>query len=126
VLLLCADLPVRLLSCAATLLSFFSSYRHHPDLHSFPTRRSSDLGPPARYTRSLCPRVTSVVRAVRRAKSRGGNAARSRFTDVTRSEEHTSELQSHLNLVCRLLLEKKNNTADTYYVVTATPHRSIK
>src|SRR5260370_32252772 len=25
----------------------------------------------------------------------------------TRSEEHTSELQSHLNLVCRLLLEKK-------------------
>src|SRR5207237_9349408 len=26
----------------------------------------------------------------------------------TRSEEHTSELQSHLNLVCRLLLEKKN------------------
>src|SRR5260370_29187240 len=33
-----------------------------------------------------------------------------------RSEEHTSELQSHLNLVCRLLLEKKNmnlkNTSD--------------
>src|SRR5260370_10402978 len=27
--------------------------------------------------------------------------------DRTRSEEHTSELQSHLNLVCRLLLEKK-------------------
>src|SRR5260370_14772631 len=27
-----------------------------------------------------------------------------------RSEEHTSELQSHLNLVCRLLLEKKNNS----------------
>src|SRR5260370_30804522 len=27
-----------------------------------------------------------------------------------RSEEHTSELQSHLNLVCRLLLEKKNAT----------------
>src|SRR5260370_29788807 len=26
---------------------------------------------------------------------------------VERSEEHTSELQSHLNLVCRLLLEKK-------------------
>src|SRR5260370_17000496 len=30
--------------------------------------------------------------------------------EVDRSEEHTSELQSHLNLVCRLLLEKKNNT----------------
>src|SRR5207237_10792039 len=28
---------------------------------------------------------------------------------VLRSEEHTSELQSHLNLVCRLLLEKKKN-----------------
>src|SRR5260370_15151835 len=30
-----------------------------------------------------------------------------------RSEEHTSELQSHLNLVCRLLLEKKKNKAKT-------------
>src|SRR5260221_1088865 len=29
---------------------------------------------------------------------------------VGRSEEHTSELQSHSDLVCRLLLEKKNNT----------------
>src|SRR5260370_31935134 len=28
---------------------------------------------------------------------------------TARSEEHTSELQSHLNLVCRLLLEKKKN-----------------
>src|SRR5260370_15227873 len=30
--------------------------------------------------------------------------------DAGRSEEHTSELQSHLNLVCRLLLEKKKKT----------------
>src|SRR4051812_49528181 len=30
-----------------------------------------------------------------------------------RSEEHTSELQSHVNLVCRLLLEKKKTTTDT-------------
>src|SRR2546422_7441671 len=30
---------------------------------------------------------------------------------VERSEEHTSELQSRLHLVCRLLLEKKNNTS---------------
>src|SRR5690242_20842571 len=30
-----------------------------------------------------------------------------RVADATRSEEHTSELQSHVNLVCRLLLEKK-------------------
>src|SRR5260370_20282937 len=33
-----------------------------------------------------------------------------------RSEEHTSELQSHLNLVCRLLLEKKKNTHGTLRV----------
>src|SRR5690242_5474215 len=32
----------------------------------------------------------------------------------TRSEEHTSELQSHVNLVCRLLLEKKKNTLIAY------------
>src|SRR5260370_21532435 len=31
-------------------------------------------------------------------------------SSLSRSEEHTSELQSHLNLVCRLLLEKKKNT----------------
>src|SRR5260370_10536817 len=31
------------------------------------------------------------------------------FVVPTRSEEHTSELQSHLNLVCRLLLEKKKH-----------------
>src|SRR2546430_8693944 len=31
---------------------------------------------------------------------------------VERSEEHTSELQSQSNLVCRLLLEKKNNNYD--------------
>src|SRR5260370_25897694 len=31
-----------------------------------------------------------------------------------RSEEHTSELQSHLNLVCRLLLEKKKNTRSKF------------
>src|SRR5260370_18191196 len=37
-----------------------------------------------------------------------------------RSEEHTSELQSHLNLVCRLLLEKKK-TKCQHAVVTDTP-----
>src|SRR5260370_23283297 len=39
------------------------------------------------------------------------NAPRSRNKVIFRSEEHTSELQSHLNLVCRLLLEKKKNTS---------------
>src|SRR2546430_11460012 len=33
-----------------------------------------------------------------------------------RSEEHTSELQSQSNLVCRLLLEKKKRYHDAYYV----------
>src|SRR5260370_17910371 len=35
-----------------------------------------------------------------------------------RSEEHTSELQSHLNLVCRLLLEKKKSKSTTFTVVS--------
>src|SRR2546430_13545192 len=34
--------------------------------------------------------------------------------DVPRSEEHTSELQSQSNLVCRLLLEKKNTPSASY------------
>src|SRR5438477_8434501 len=47
--------------------------------------------------------------------SSGGKPARARDRRQIhsvcgmRSEEHTSELQSHVNLVCRLLLEKKNN-----------------
>src|SRR5207237_9195611 len=38
----------------------------------------------------------------------GVGAVGQRHAQPRRSEEHTSELQSHLNLVCRLLLEKKN------------------
>src|SRR2546430_13665546 len=41
-----------------------------------------------------------------------GKRCRSRRA-TSRSEEHTSELQSQSNLVCRLLLEKKKNTDDT-------------
>src|SRR2546422_1744423 len=36
---------------------------------------------------------------------------------LNRSEEHTSELQSRLHLVCRLLLEKKKNTSETTRVL---------
>src|SRR5688572_32610178 len=64
----------------------------HRDLHSFPTRRSSDLG--------------------RRRERRGLPAPRARLRAglaQPRSEEHTSELQSQSNLVCRLLLEKKKS-----------------
>src|SRR5205809_5305294 len=44
---------------------------------------------------------------------RAGRAGRCRRADVHRSEEHTSELQSRLHLVCRLLLEKKKNLEST-------------
>src|SRR5438105_12867328 len=42
----------------------------------------------------------------------GESPARRRFTHDHRSEEHTSELQSRVDLVCRLLLEKKKHTVD--------------
>src|SRR5205807_8494388 len=92
------------------LLFFFSFFFYcsvaHRDLHSFPTRRSSDLGflrsgsgpHPGRLPRR--PDAGRAARARDRRLPAGGQAAR-------RSEEHTSELQSPCNLVCRLLLEKK-------------------
>src|SRR5260370_22392437 len=57
------------------------------------------------YTLSLHDALPISDRAGRRRprRPRGWGAG----SDPTRSEEHTSELQSHLNLVCRLLLEKK-------------------
>src|SRR6267142_3255947 len=42
-----------------------------------------------------------------------------------RSEEHTSELQSHVNLVCRLLLEKKK-TKQTKSTHKQTPHNTTQ
>src|SRR2546430_9561877 len=42
-----------------------------------------------------------------------------------RSEEHTSELQSQSNLVCRLLLEKKKNTYDNHWTPAAVYHNYI-
>src|SRR2546429_7080301 len=42
----------------------------------------------------------------------------------TRSEEHTSELQSRLHLVCRLLLEKKKKTPSTLYSLTSHNQRT--
>src|SRR2546422_6754960 len=39
----------------------------------------------------------------------GNQEIKRRLRSVSRSEEHTSELQSRLHLVCRLLLEKKKN-----------------
>src|SRR5207249_8996557 len=47
------------------------------------------------------------------------------FLSDLRSEEHTSELQSRFDLVCRLLLEKKNNTVSTTTRIRprSSPHR---
>src|SRR5215204_5940723 len=42
--------------------------------------------------------------------------------DHVRSEEHTSELQSHSDLVCRLLLEKKNNQTHPHALPSAISH----
>src|SRR5437016_11426379 len=74
---------------------FFQSCRAHLDLHSFPTRRSSDL-PPLR--RPFFPRIKKFLASFHGSPN---------HPIRQRSEEHTSELQSLTNLVCRLLLEKK-------------------
>src|SRR2546422_8337983 len=43
-----------------------------------------------------------------------------RMNDAARSEEHTSELQSRLHLVCRLLLEKKKNNDNRFALDTCS------
>src|SRR6267142_5329009 len=51
---------------------------------------------------------TTLFRSVTATPGSCWSGSRPRRTGATaRSEEHTSELQSHVNLVCRLLLEKK-------------------
>src|SRR5207253_10071249 len=102
------------------------SYCHHPHLHSFPTRRSSDLRMAqiptdghsdqsqfcSRRSRLLVvtgkpnPRVISLAEAGL-GKRPLGLFAKLRHPAwipvYSRSEEHTSELQSRGHLVCRLL-----------------------
>src|SRR5205814_8824170 len=83
----------------------FHAYRDPPVLHSFPTRRSSDLAarrdPAAGELGRRDPHGGARARDPRRDPVRGGAG------EHRRSEEHTSELQSLRQLVCRLLLEKK-------------------
>src|SRR5688572_32508262 len=90
---------------------FFLMIRRPPRSTLFPTRRSSDLahprgrhtgrrtggGGPDRHRGHHGDDLAHAERAVQPAHRR-----------FDRSEEHTSELQSQSNLVCRLLLEKKN------------------
>src|SRR5207237_10728133 len=94
------------------------------DLHSFPTRRSSDL----EFERTAGVQFVELADGNRKhirqwlsfeASTNTVAATESAKEEVlalaaeeTRSEEHTSELQSHLNLVCRLLLEKKKKQKD--------------
>src|SRR5437667_9080263 len=60
--------------------------------------------PPFVSSRRTC--SISVARSVMRPSNRPSRSS-------VRSEEHTSELQSHHDLVCRLLLEKKKNNHNT-------------
>src|SRR5437762_4458459 len=93
-----------------------STSRPHRHLHSFPTRRSSDLLNLVRDGAADFVDERRQVTALHVAPYRLA-AASTRMRDVVsagaeldireRSEEHTSELQSPMYLVCRLLLEKK-------------------
>src|SRR5436309_6777846 len=91
------------------------------------------MGPPPRSTLfpyttlfrspSSAARATAAVRHRARARSPALPAA------APRSEEHTSELQSRENLVCRLLPEKKKSTTSdaggpTLPATTSWPHAS--
>src|SRR5438105_7575850 len=83
----------------------FSKNLHQQLTHSLPTRRSSDLPAAVHHADAVGDghRLLLVV-----GDDDEGQA---------RSEEHTSELQSRVDLVCRLLLEKKKK--DQVYAQTA-------
>src|SRR5437870_7034448 len=104
------------MSSVLFLFSFYCSVLHR-HLHSFPTRRSSDLdavsvvrhfagvqGQPEPDA-FLCG-VIPVVGGQSVGEEAEEQVGEQRLGDL-RSEEHTSELQSRGHLVCRLLLEKK-------------------
>src|SRR5690606_42040707 len=101
-------------------LQHCSAYRDPRDLHSFPTRRSSDLadvvvlkvqplGGPRRALEvaQRCGLPVVVSSALETSVGMAAGVAVAAAIPTDRSEEHTSELQSRENLVCRLLLEKK-------------------
>src|SRR5690606_42019097 len=97
---------------AVTLLVFHCSGAPR-DLHSFPTRRSSDLAIDAvsghfhdTYGQALSNTLAALQMGVWNFQSSVAGLGGCPYAKG-RSEEHTSELQSRENLVCRLLLEKK-------------------
>src|SRR5438132_5924941 len=67
-------------------------------------------------SRPACSSIPSNPSASRRSSPPRSSTRRWRpcREPPTRSEEHTSELQSHSDLVCRLLLEKKKEATDDY------------
>src|SRR5687768_17933730 len=100
--------------------------RRPPRSPLFPTRRSSDLARDrargiwnSAYARMFFDAVATAARnplsscAAARASSAAGTLTLGRSSASNRSEEHTSELQSRLHLVCRLLLEKKKSSWQT-------------
>src|SRR5438874_7906244 len=102
---------------------FFYCYGINRDLHSFPTRRSSDLmvAPEMRerrdgsiiFTISIGALKASTVIAMYGVTKAADFALCRSLAAEWRSEEHTSELQSRRDLVCRLLLEKKKTRQHT-------------
>src|SRR3712207_9013162 len=103
------------------MVFFFKGYGDHRDLHSFPTRRTSDLRP-GRPSRGVPPPTSAATPSRKSAQKPGCSAGRSSRPRPggfwPRSEEHTSELQSRQYLVCRLLLEKKtkNECGASHYM----------
>src|SRR5438034_6631049 len=83
-----------------------------PSSTLFPTRRSSDLVQPQRTpSRPTRPRLAMQASLLQSFPGQGMPTSGLFSRNLKkRSEEHTSELQSHSDLVCRLLLEKKKKS----------------
>src|SRR5438309_4921916 len=91
-------------------LFFFYFYVAPRALHSFPTRRSSDLASLFAFQRDLEARGVAdrVLTLVWSEFGRRANSDHTRVSTRSRSEEYTSVLQTQFRRVCQLLLEKKN------------------
>src|SRR5207248_5148549 len=98
----------------------------HRQLHSFPTRRSSDLPEVQHAFRRFHREVVVLPRAQVPPAAHDGFGLVHRFPHLgLRSEEHTSELQSPYDLVCRLLLEKKKKDVPRRFHADCCPRRSL-
>src|SRR2546430_9050304 len=95
-----------------SLFFFFLMIRRPPRSTLFPyTTLFRSRTPPSRHR--SCPSSRATCPCPIGPRTVAGPARSSRRSAV-RSEEHTSELQSQSNLVCRLLLEKKKTPSRTY------------